>query len=240
MMTSRPRAVFFDLDDTLLDGVGAMQAAWPIVLAPVSEQFGIEVDRLRETIRSESAAFWKDEAAVGHWRLDLTGARAICVERAFRAEGVDPSIARRIAEEYRGAFREHSHLFDDALSTLEAIRAAGLKTALLTNGAGRDQRDKINRFALEPYFDTIVIEGEFGHGKPAPEVFRHALDSVGLRSEQAWHIGDNLFADVGGAQSVGVHATWIHRERLKLHEDAPAVPDRTVAHLDELITALEL
>ena len=232
--------MFFDLDDTLLDGVTAVQAAWPIVLAPISERFGIEVDRLRETIRNESAEFWKDEAAVGHWRLDLDGARTICVERAFKAEGVDPSISRRIAEEYGEAFREHSRLFDDAIATLESIRAAGIRTALLTNGAGTKQRDKIDRFGLEVYFDTIVIEGEFGRGKPAPEVFRHALEVVGAAPHQAWHIGDNLFADVGGAQSVGVHATWIHRERLKMRDDAPAIPDRTVAHLDELIAALEL
>jgi putative hydrolase of the HAD superfamily len=237
-MTASPRAVFFDLDDTLLDGVGAMQAAWPLVLAPVSEQFGVEVDRLRETIRTESAEFWKDEAAVGHWRLDLEGARTICIERAFKAEGVDPAIARRIAEEYRDAFREHSHLFPDAIATLDAIRGRGLKTALLTNGAGHAQRDKITRFELESYFDTIVIEGEFGRGKPAREVFLHALEFVGVTPDEAWHIGDNLFADVGGAQSAGVHATWIHRERLQMRDDAPAVPDRTVAHLDEITAAL--
>jgi putative hydrolase of the HAD superfamily len=239
-MQLRPRAVFFDLDDTLLDGVGAMQLAWPIVLAPVSQQFGIEIDRLRDTIRRQSSEFWKDEAAVGHWRLDLEGARTICIERAFEAEGVDPSIARRIAEEYGEAFREHSQLFPDAVATLEAIRGLGLKTALLTNGAGHKQRDKITRFELEPYFDTIVIEGEFGQGKPAPGVFLHALETFRIRPNEAWHIGDNLFADIAGAQAVGVHAAWIHRERLTMGEDAPAVPDRTVAHLDEITAALGL
>ncbi|MCA9845238.1 MAG: HAD family hydrolase [Dehalococcoidia bacterium] len=239
-MSSSPRAVFFDLDDTLLDGVGAMQAAWPLVLAPVSEQFGVDVDRLRDSIRRESSEFWKDEAVVGHWRLDLEGARTICVEKAFSAEGVDPSLARQVAEHYRDAFREHSHLFPDAIATLEAIRASGLKTALLTNGAGGPQRDKIDRFELADYFDTIVIEGEFGRGKPSPDVFRHALDVVGATPDQAWHIGDNLFADVCGAQSVGLHAAWIHRERLQMREDPPAVPDRSVAHLDEITAALKL
>jgi putative hydrolase of the HAD superfamily len=239
-MTASPRAVFFDLDDTLLDGVGAMQLAWPIVLAPVSQQFGIEIDRLRETIRRESSEFWKDEASVGHWRVDLTGARTICVERAFKAEGVDPAISRRVAEEYGHAFREHSRLFPDAVATLEAIRGSGLKTALLTNGAGHAQRDKVDRFELVPYFDAIVIEGEFGQGKPAPDFFRHALESVDCAPGEAWHIGDNLFADIAGAQAVGVHAAWIHRERLTMQEDAPAIPDRTVAHLDEITAALGL
>lgn len=237
---TQARAVFFDLDDTLLDGVSAVQAAWPLVLAPVSEQFGIEVDRLRDTISKESTEFWKDEAAVGHWRLDLEGARTICVERAFTAEGVDPALAGQVALEYRDAFREHSHLFPDAVATLEAVRAAGLRTALLTNGAGESQREKINRFELEPYFDLIVIEGEFGRGKPDSEVFRHALAHAGIEPQYAWHIGDNLFADIHGAQSVGVHATWIHRERLQMREDSPAVPDRTVAHLDEFTAALGL
>jgi putative hydrolase of the HAD superfamily len=229
------------MDDTLLDGVTAMQAAWPAVLAPIAERSGIEAQVLREAISREASDFWKDEAAVGHWRLDLGGARAIVVERAFSSLGITGLDARRVSSDYASLFREQSKLFDDAVATLEAIRAAGLKTALLTNGPKDMQRDKIARFELAQYFDVVVIEGEFGRGKPESEVFRHALESVGVTPDQAWHIGDNLYADVGGAQSVGVHAAWIHRARLKMPEDnVPAVPDRTVAHLDEITLALGL
>lgn len=240
-MLDAPRALFFDMDDTLLDGVGAMQAAWPQVLAPIAEQAGVDVQRLRDAISREASHFWRDEAAVGHWRLDLIGARTIAVARAFEAEGIGGVNPRRVSEEYAELFREHSQLFADAVATLEAVRAAGLKTALLTNGPREMQREKIARFGLEQYFDLVVIEGEFGKGKPHSDVFRHALETVGVAPNEAWHIGDNLYADVAGAQSVGVYAAWIHRERLKMpEEDVPAIPDRSVAHLDEITAALGL
>jgi putative hydrolase of the HAD superfamily len=240
-MGQSPRAVFFDMDDTLLDGVAAMEAAWPQVLAPIVTDSGVELEKLREAIRREGSHFWRDESAVAHWRLDLIGARAIVVERALASLGINGSDPREISLNYAALFRDHSQLFDDAIATLEAIRAAGLRTALLTNGPRDMQRDKIARFELAQYFDVVVIEGEFGCGKPEAEVFRHALETVGVTPDRAWHIGDNLYADIGGAQSVGVHAAWIHRERLKMPEtNAPAIPDRTVAHLDEITIALGL
>ena len=53
-------------------------------------------------------------------------------------------------------------------------------------------------------------------------------------------VGDNLYADVGGAKGAGLHAIWIHRDRLTPREDIPAVPDRVISHLGELQEALEL
>jgi putative hydrolase of the HAD superfamily len=69
-------------------------------------------------------------------------------------------------------------------------------------------------------------------------VFEHALAVVGAQPHEAWHIGDNLYADIRGAQQAGIHAAWIHRDRLTIGEDAPAKPDRIVGHLDEVRAAL--
>jgi putative hydrolase of the HAD superfamily len=234
----KPRAIFFDMDDTLLDGVTAMNAAWETVCADAAPGCPCEPAHLRDAIRREGAKFWADEAAVGHWRLDLDGARALVVKNALAAEGFDTARATEIATTYARLHREHLRPFEDAVPTLELLRAAGFRLGLLTNGPRPLQRDKIERFGFEQYFDVIVIEGEFGHGKPEREVFGHALTTVGAEAAEAWHIGDNLYADIAGAQSVGIHAAWIHRDRLELKENGPAVPDRIVAHLGEVTAAL--
>lgn len=235
-----PRAVFFDLDDTLLDGYSAMQAAWAIVCADFGPRLGVAPDVLRDTIRREATAFWKDEEAVGHWRVRLQDARTHVIELALRAEGLDTTLAEPLSQAYGAEHRAHLRPFGDAFETLEAVRAAGLKTALITNGPRELQRDKIERFDVARYMDAIVIEGEFGRGKPSPEVFVHALSEVGAEAPGAWMVGDNLYADVGGAKAVGLHAIWIHRERLAPREDIPAAPDRVIAHLAELRAALDL
>lgn len=233
-----PKAIFFDMDDTLLDAVNANVIAWETVCAEVAPQLGCDAEKLRMTIRKEGGAFWKDESLVGHWRVDLEGARALVVEKALISLELETSLAKRIAADYSCIHREHLKPFEDAFATLEAVRASGKRVGLITNGPKALQRDKIERFGLQPYMDVIVIEGEFGRGKPDPAVFRHALATVGVDAPEAWHVGDNLYADVGGAQGAGMHGVWIHRDRLKLQDDSPAKPDRTIAHLTEIRTAI--
>ncbi len=235
-----PRAVFFDLDDTLLDGYNAMQTAWAIVCADFGQRLGIAPDALRDAIRREATAFWKDEEAVGHWRVKLQDARTHVIGLALRAEGLDATQAEPLSLAYGAEHRAHLRPFDDAFETLEAVREAGLKTALLTNGPRELQRDKIARFDVARHMDAIVIEGEFGKGKPSREVFEYALSEVRVEAPAAWMVGDNLYADVGGAKAAGLHAIWIHRERLAPREDIPTLPDRVIAHLAELREALEL
>ncbi|MDZ7727829.1 MAG: HAD family hydrolase [Dehalococcoidia bacterium] len=233
-------AVFFDMDDTLLDGFTAMEASWTLVCGEASPALGVDPEHLRKAIRREAMEFWKDEAKMEHWRIRLDDARTEIIRRALEAEGLDEARADRMSHDYAAAHRENLLLFDDAIETLERLRDSGRRVGLLTNGPATMQRDKITRFELERHFDVIVVEGEFGHGKPHPEVFRHALESVGARPEEAWHIGDNLYADVGGARSAGLRAAWIHRERLKLEESTGVKPDAAIAHLHEIDEALGL
>ena len=234
-----PRAVFFDMDDTLLNTSGGVDASWQAVCDEFSPGLGCESTMLRATIKSEMQRFWSDEAAVEReWRTRLEEARVHVLGLALTSQGLDldraPQLSRRYWEENSSRMR----LFDDALETLTSLRGAGFQIGLITNGPAVMQRWKIAQFALEPYFDVMVIEGEFGHGKPSPKVFEHALAAVGAGPHEAWHVGDNLYADIAGAQSAGIHAAWIHRDRLEMGDSPKAIPDRVIAHLDELRTAL--
>jgi putative hydrolase of the HAD superfamily len=234
-----PTAIFFDMDDTLLDGVAAMTAAWNSVCGEWAPQLGCEAEALRLAIRHQSEIFWQNEAAVEtEWRTRLAQAREHVVRLTLECEGWDSAHAETIARRYGEEHRRNLALFGDSLQTLECLRTAGFRLGLLTNGPAAMQRDKIERFGLEPYFDVIVIEGEFGNGKPHERVFRHALEVTGAAPETAWHVGDNLYADVGGAKAVGIHGVWIHRDRLEMKEGAAAIPDRVIGHLPELCEAL--
>ena len=234
-----PRAVFFDMDDTLLNTSGGVDASWGAVCEEFSPALGCDPATLRATIKAEMQRFWSDEAAVEReWRTRLEEARVHVIGLALKREGLDveraPNLSRRYWEENSSRMR----LFDDAIETLTSLREGGFQIGLITNGPASMQRWKIGQFALESFFDVLVIEGEFGHGKPSPKVFEYALGAVGVDPHQAWHVGDNLYADIGGAQSVGIHAAWIHRDRLEMGESPKAIPDRVIAHLDELRTAL--
>jgi len=238
--TVLPKAVFFDMDDTLLDTSGGVEQAWHATCQRFAPELGCEWEPLHQAIRAQMVSFWKDEAAVEHWRTRLHDARRHNIELALIAQGLDVARASHIGDHYWDQQSSRMKLFDDAVETLDRIRAAGFRTGLITNGPAEMQRWKVGRFDLARHFDVIVIEGEFGRGKPHPEVFAHATSTVGAAPAESWHIGDNLYADISGAQSAGLHAAWIHRDRLELKPEETCTPDRVFAHLPELLTALEL
>ncbi len=235
---TRPKAILFDLDDTLLDMYSAMHSSWEEICADVAPGLGCDAASLRETIRRESALFWADEGAVAEYRVKPLESRAIVVRLSLLAMGLDDSDAEEIAGRSLRGYLERVAPFDDAIGTLETLRSQGYRLGMVTNGSSDTQRQKIGRWQLEPYFDEIVIESEFGRGKPDPGVFRQALAGTGAAPDEAWMVGDNLYADIGGAQGVGVHGVWIHRERLEFPDDPPARPNRRIGHFDELHAAL--
>lgn len=238
-MSASPRALFFDMDDTLLDSRSGSRDTWNQLCAEYAPLIGCEAETLRTATLKAAADFWKDEAAVEKlWRTNLTAARALCAKAAFEAEGWDVMHAEPLAHRYDEIMWQHLAAFDDAHTVLDGLRSRGYKLGLITNGPQWMQRRKISTFELERYFDVIVIEGEFGHGKPHAAVFEHALKVTGVAPAEAWHTGDNQYADIGGAQRAGIHAVWIHRDRMELDAAHP-VPDRAIAKLDELVAAIE-
>lgn len=225
------------MDDTLLDTSGGVMESWEVACRDAAPALGVEWEPLRAAILRDMAHFWRDEAAVEHWRTRLADAREHVIGLSLAAEGLDAAYARRISDCCGIAREQRLVLFDDALETLTWLRTNGYQLGLITNGPAQMQRGKVDRFNLAALFDVVVIEGEFGFGKPSPRVFEHALRVTGSAAHEAWHIGDNLYADIGGAQAAGLHAAWIHRGRLEMKDGQP-VPDRVFEHLRELRTAL--
>ncbi|MBI2723970.1 MAG: HAD family hydrolase [Chloroflexi bacterium] len=234
-MRPTPRAVFFDLDGTLLDN-GDYSADWLVTCEAFALRQGLpDARRLHEAIDERRAWFWRDPVRDREGRLDIHAASIRIVTEALAKLGVgDAGIARTIAEDYRERRDAALRLFDGAVEVVERARAMGAKTALLTNGAAGMQREKVVRFGLAPYFDCIVIEGEFGCGKPDERVFRHALQSVVCDAGQAWMVGDNLVADISTACELGMHTVWVDASDGGLPKDAPAQPHRTIRHIREL------
>ena len=87
-------------------------------------------------------------------------------------------MAHEIADAYSMLKENSVRQFPGAIETLRYMQRSGTRLALLTNGTTELQRAKIARFGLESLFECIVIEGEFGTGKPDQRVFSHALDSL--------------------------------------------------------------
>ena len=125
--------------------------------------------------------------------------------------------------------------FPGAIDTLRQLRKTGVRLGLLANGQTESQRGKIRRFGLEPYFDHVQIEEEFGIGKPDERAFRHALGALGVGPNDAWMVGDNLDHDIHGAQQAGIYAVWLDASGAGLPAGSVIRPDRIIAALPDLL-----
>src|SRR5262245_8787012 len=137
-----------------------------------------------------------------------------------------PGLAQAIARDYARRRREAMRLFPESLDCLSELRRRSVPLALVTNGDALQQRDKIERHGLARYFDTIVIEREFGVGKRYAAVYRQALRTLGASPTEAWMVGDHLEWDVDAPQRLGLMGVWIDRGGRGLPPDSAVLAPR--------------
>ncbi|HXD59338.1 MAG TPA: HAD-IA family hydrolase [Thermoleophilaceae bacterium] len=105
----------------------------------------------------------------------------------------------------------HFHAFDDARPALEELRARGLRLVAASNWDA-SLPEVLERTGLAPLLDGVVSSAMVGATKPAPEVFRAALELAGAPAERALHVGDSLANDIAGARGLGMRAVLVARE----------------------------
>jgi putative hydrolase of the HAD superfamily len=235
-----PKAILFDMDDTILKDSGNESECW--LSACRSHCLPSEhpsPEALEAAIRAHRRWYWSDPERHRLGRLDLERAREEIVAAALLQLGVDaPALPEAIAQTY-GALRDAAiRPFPGALETLHVLRERGLRLALITNGSSRLQRRKIEVHGLAPLFDYILIEGEFGAGKPDESVYLHALSQLGVLPSQAWMVGDNLEWEVVAPQRLGIFALWHDVAGTGLPAATTTRPDRIILALSELIELL--
>jgi len=230
-----PKAIFLDLDDTIVNDSGPVNVCWRDACSIGAAECSIPPDRLFDAIKVSSKWYWSDPERHRLGRLDLQTARTEVVCLALKEFGIDDDgLAARIGSVYHDRREEHLEIFPDALETLEWFRDRGFRLALLTNGNGIPQRRKIEKFGLAPFFDSILIEGEVGYGKPDRRIYELALDQFAVSPEDVWMAGDNLEWDVVQPKKLGIFAIWINPSG-DGHSKLGAVrPDRIVRTLSEL------
>lgn len=91
---------------------------------------------------------------------------------------------------------------EGAAAALERLRRAGLSLACVSNW-DVSLRGHLEEAALAAYFTAIVSSAEAGAAKPDPEVFRVALERLGVEPARALHIGDGD-TDRDGAAAAGI------------------------------------
>ena len=242
-MAQLPKAILFDLDDTILSAFGQAEGQWQRVIAEFIERLAPHPPAdIVAAIQAYSRYLWADQARHKHWRHRIGEARRHIVANAFAelekqaGHPVPPTeLLDAVADRFNQVQEAELRMFPGAHETLDRLKELGVKLALVTNGAAEPQRKKVVRFALEHRFDHIQIEGEHGFGKPEEEAYRHALKSLGVEAKDSWMVGDNLEWEVVAPQRLGIYAIWYDGYGIGLPPGSPIRPDRIIRSLPELL-----
>ena len=149
----------------------------------------------------------------------------------------DNRLAKLISLMFIVVRTENSVPYMDTYASLKALYEQ-YQLVLLTNGSPSLQKLKLEKAPkLRKYFKKIIISGDFGQGKPAPDFFNFALSRAQADIATSLMVGDQLFTDILGANAVGMKSVWLNRKDTPQSEVAR--PDYTVKSLTEVVDLLE-
>jgi putative hydrolase of the HAD superfamily len=176
------------------------------------------VEQIRPTI---SSGFPWHESHRSHHHLatstDWWGALDPVFVSTFSSLGVDRETASRLAGRVRVEYPDVGYwrLYEETIETLDELSALGWKHLLLTNHVPELPRI-VEGLGVAKYFDAVYNSAATGYEKPHPGAWREIkIRTAG--GSAVWMIGDNLQADVRGAERVGIPAILVRSRHESCH-----------------------
>lgn len=190
-----PRAVLFDLDDTLHDRTAAI----PMFVTS-------QARRLLEMSAPDAARF-----AERFVQLEERG--RIWKDRVYSELGREFPQARhadeRLLNDYLRSFPKACRLRPGAEELLRQLRDNAVRLGIVTNGRSDIQLAVVSALGLGDLVDALVISERVGLRKPDRRIFLSALAQIGAEAQSSVFVGDDLRSDVEGALSAGFnHVYW--------------------------------
>ncbi len=241
------KAVLFDMDDTLLDWSGfdddwAELEARHIggVIDYLRDQAGytVELDAFARELRDRTTQAWAQA------RQDLRAPHLgrLLFETAV-ALGVPPNAidAERCMFAYNWDAISGTVIFPDVPPCLKLLHDHGIGVGIVTNAyqpmALREIELRTHRL-LDFFPSCRLSAADVGYLKPHPYIFKAALECAGVAPHEAVFVGDDLHADILGAQRAGLKAVLRITSRV---QDGSALinPDAALSTFDDLPAVLD-
>jgi putative hydrolase of the HAD superfamily len=221
------RAVLFDVGGTLT------HPDWQRLSRLAHDETGREFtpDDLRlafkEGLREVDACVRAGEPAP----VDTTR-RHWTFRRMYTALGADEAACERLCARLDASHAER-HLWcgvdRDAPRVLAALKAAGLRTAVISNTEDGRVEELLTLVELKEHFEFLIDSFVVGHRKPDAAIFHLALRRLGVEPQEAAFVGDSYAHDALAATAVGMSAVLLDADDLHPEAECPRV--RTLGEL---------
>jgi len=193
------KAVVFDAYGTLLDVNGAMQRH--------ADQLPPDWERISQEWRQKQLEYTWVRTLTGtlhhkdFWQLTQDSLAFV----AARNRITDPAVLQALLAAYR-----QLPAYPDAAPMLSALRAAGLKTAILSNGEPGMLNEAVDAAKLAPLLDAVLSVEDVAVFKPHPRVYGLAVAALGLSLNQMGFVSSNAW-DAQAAHAAGFQVFWCNR-----------------------------
>ena len=231
-MKEKLRHLFFDLDHTLWDFETNSNATLSELFTEYRlEEHGLfDLDGFMMVYKEINHSLWDQYNRNQLGKEELRNRR---FRDTFNRLGLEEAHHPfNFSDQYIHRCTLKPALFPGAHEVLTELRKR-YSMSIITNGFPESQHRKMTASGLLPYFDHLIISEEVGFAKPHPGIFQAALDRSGTAIEEVIMIGDNLHADIEGAQKAGITAIWFN-------PDKNPGPEEPLLQIHDLNTLLEL
>lgn len=194
---NRPHALFFDVNETLLDLSPVRKA--------VADALGGRPDLVSYWFNQTLQYTMYETVAERFHPLEEIGSACLQMIAAQHGIPLDQSVARAALAKM-GQLSPH----EDVIPALEALRAADVPLYALTNSASKTLRRQMDSAELTSFFEQLLSVEEIGLYKPHRYVYRWAARRVHLAPSAIMMVACHAW-DVAGAQWVGMRSAFVER-----------------------------
>lgn len=224
-MLEKYKVILFDLDDTLLDFQKAEQRAFMKVCQDNNLTYDNE---LFDSYKAINKSLWKkyEEGEISNSEVVATR-----FELFFKEVGKDID-GKKTDEMYRNYLAEGDQLFDGVYNLLEILSKSHV-LCIASNGIGKTQHTRLINNNIKKFFDYIFISEEIGSKKPERQFFETIFNKLeNYSKEQILMVGDNINADIKGADSFGIDSCLVLDKNIEQND---IIPTYTVKKVVDII-----
>lgn len=202
MKFSNIRHIFFDLDHTLWDFDKNSGLAFSSIFQ--KHRIKVELEEFLSVYTPINENYWKLYREDKVSKEDLRYGRLKESFDGLKINVTDTQIDQ-LSIDYIDHLPNHNHLLEGAMDILDYLNSS-YKLHIITNGFKEVQHRKLETSGILKYFSTITTSEDVGVKKPHPRIFETALANAKAHVDESIMIGDNLEADIIGAQQLGMRA----------------------------------
>ena len=204
-MSTPTRAVFFDVDFTLIHPGPAFQGRGYREFC-ARHDVNVDVDAFEPAVAQASPLL---ESTSGAYDAEIFVRYTSRIIEGMGGQGPGVTLAaREIYEQWAGC--QHFEMYPEVPEVLRAIRSSGVKIGLISN-TQRCLSTFAEHFELVGLFDVSLSSYQHGFMKPHPSIFEAALRAVDSSPAQAVMVGDSLAHDIEGALAIGMRGVLVAR-----------------------------